>query len=254
MISFKQFILNESKFPRFPELLYIKTLNFRPLRIEYEGLLEFDKAITLITDHIKKNITWLDYTPEELVCVINAYKNNSSERLRLIKPMCKIHIVKELQDGADATCTDENEIYITKQVTPENIKTTLLHELYHMLDPKIQIASYQDYDSSDFYGSYSRSPMEFDANSSVLNILIKEKIENSANKEEDIQELELLIRIGITTENIANYLQIPEIEVGFIDRVRSRRWKLFTRLVSRMDSLLQYFKNIYKTKSMIDEY
>jgi hypothetical protein len=24
--------------------------------------------------------------------------------------------------------------------------------------------------------------------------------------------------------------------------------------VSRMDSLLQYFKNIYKTKSMIDEY
>lgn len=168
--------------------------------------------------------------------------------------MCKIHIVKELQDGADATCTDENEIYITKQVTPENIKTTLLHELYHMLDPKSQIASYQDYDSSDFNGSYSRSPVEFDANSSVLNILIKEKIENSANKEEDIQELERLIRIGITTENIADYLQIPEIEVGFIDRVRSRRWKLFTRLVSRMDSLLQYFKNIYKTKSMIDEY
>ena len=250
-MNFKEWLLNESKFPRFPESLYIKTLNFRPLRIEYEGLLEFDKAITLITDHIKKNITWLDHTPEELVCVINAYKNNSSERLTLIKPMCKIYIVRELQNGADGTCTDENEIYITKQ---ENIKTTLLHELYHMLDPKIQIASYQDYDSSDFHGSYSRSPMEFDANSSVLNILIKEKIENSANKEEDIQELELLIRIGITTENIANYLQIPEIEVGFIDRVRSRRWKLFTRLVSRMDSLLQYFKNIYKTKSMIDEY
>jgi Zn-dependent peptidase ImmA (M78 family) len=252
MISFKQFILNESKFPRFPEWLYLKLVENGPLRIKYEGLLEFDKAITLITNHIKENINNL--TPEELVCVVNAYKNNSSKRLTLIKPMCKIYIVRELQNGADATCTDENEIYITKQVTPENIKTTLLHELYHMLDPKSQIASYQDYDSSDFHGSYSRSPVEFDANSSVLNILIKEKIENSANKEEDIQELELLIRIGITTENIANYLQIPEIEVEFIDRVRSRRWKLFTRLVSRMDSLLQYFKNIYKTKSMIDEY
>lgn len=238
MTTFKQFLetqeskLQESKFPLFPDSLrfYITGLTAQ---------LDFNEAIDYITNDIKSKLN--DDNPNQFVARIISYTQNDIEHI--LKPSCEIYLVQELEHDSEGTSDANNQIGISKKIQPERIKTVLLHELFHILDPKTKIKSFQTEKTIDpKTTTYHKSPLELDANSAVLNTLIKNKINDSQNKEKDIEELEHLIRIGITTENIADFLNLPQSQLEFIDKVRKHKWKLFNRLVSRMDNLLQSLK------------
>lgn len=86
---------------------------------------------------------------------------------------------------------------------------------------------------------------EFDANSAALQFFIKEKIVNSEDKNQIINNLEEIIRKGTNIEDLTNFLDLPKELIVFIDEIKIKP-SLHKRFISRMDNLLQSLKRQWK--------
>lgn len=234
------FHINESKFPVFPKKIGRHS--------EYE-LQNFESKLEEIIEIIKEKLNQKPTSFSELIYQFDTYELSNRKKYGL-EPIARIFLTKEIPGGSQGGFEeDRNCVWISRIIKPHQIKKVLLHELGHLFDPKMRVPEYMEksrlrQQTNPESQSYRTALTEFDANSAALQFLIKEKISNSENKTQIINNLEEIIRKGTNIEDLTNFLDLPEELITFTDEIKIKP-SLHRKFISRMDNLLQSLKRQY---------
>lgn len=245
-MNFKEWLLNESKFPVLPNKI--------GQHYEYE-LQNFEPKLEEIIEKIKQKLNQEPTSFSELIYQFDTYELSNRKKY-ILKPIARIILTKEIHGEAQGGFEeDRNIVWVSRIIEPYQIKKVLLHELGHLFDPKMRVPEYMEKSRSKQQTNpesqlYKTALTEFDANSAALQFFIKEKIVNSEDKNQIINNLEEIIRKGTNIEDLSNFLDLPKELIVFIDNIKIKP-SLHKRFISRMDNLLQSLKRQYINSSEI---
>lgn len=135
IVNFKEWLLNESKFPVLPNKIGKHN--------EYE-LQNFEPKLEEIIEKIKQKLNQEPTSTSELIYQFDTYELSNRKKY-ILKPIARIFLTKEIPGEAQGGFEeDRNIVWVSRIIKPYQIKKVLLHELGHLFDPKMRVPEYME--------------------------------------------------------------------------------------------------------------